>query len=65
MLVNAISLESFPKSTLNLKYEAIDFGSSAKNERANIELFKMYAMDTLCEHDIFRIVSPIDFKFDL
>ena len=31
---------------------------------AAIKLLK-YAVDTPGEHDIFRIVSPIDFKFDL
>ena len=45
--------------------DAIDFGTSAKNKMAAIKLLKMYAMDTPCERDIFRIVSPIDFKFDL
>ena len=30
-----------------------------------IELWNMYAMDTACERDIFRIVSPIDLKLDL
>ena len=32
---------------------------------AAIKLFNMYAIDTHCERDIFRIISPIDFKFDL
>ena len=45
--------------------DAIDFGPSAKNETAVIKLLKMYAMDTPCERDIFRIVSPMDFKFAL
>ena len=45
--------------------DTIHFGPSANNKMAVIELFKMYAMDTPCESDIFRIVVPIDFKFDL
>ena len=45
--------------------EAIDFGPSAKNKMAAINSFKMYAIDIACERDIFRIVSPIDFKFDI
>ena len=32
---------------------------------AAIKLFKMYAMDIPCERDIFKTVSPIDFKFHL
>ena len=44
---------------------AIDFGPSAKTKMAAIKLFYMYAIDTACERDIFRIISPIDFKFDL
>ena len=44
--------------------DAIDFEPSAKH-MATIELFKMYAIDKLCERDILRNVSPIDFKFDL
>ena len=44
---------------------AIDFGPSSKTKMATMELFNMYAIDTPCERDIFRIVSPIDFKFDL
>ena len=43
----------------------IDIGSSAKNKMAAIQLLKIYDMDTPCERDIFRIVSPIDLKFDL
>ena len=43
----------------------VDFGPSAKTKMATIKLFNMYAIDTPCERDIFRIVSPIDFKFDL
>ena len=31
---------------------------------AAIKLLKMYAIDTLCERDILKIISPIDFKFD-
>ena len=45
--------------------EAIDFGPSAKTKMAAIELFNMYAIVTPCECDIFRIVSPIDFKFEI
>ena len=45
--------------------DAIDFGPSAKTKMAAMELFNMHAIDTPCERDIFRIVSPIDFKFDL
>ena len=45
--------------------DTIDFGPSAKNKIAAIKLLKMYAKDTPCERDIFRIVSRIDFKFDL
>ena len=45
--------------------DAIDFGPSAKTKMAAIKIFDMYAIDTPCEHYIFRIVSPIDFKFDL
>ena len=45
--------------------DAIDFGPSANNKMAAIELFKIYAMGIPCEHDISRMVSPIDFKFDL
>ena len=44
--------------------DAIDFGPSAKNKMAAIELLKKYAMDTPCDRDIFRIYSPMDFKFD-
>ena len=44
---------------------AINFGPSAKTMMAAIKLFNMYAIDTPCERDIFRIISPIDFKFDL
>ena len=74
-----LTCEHIHQSTSNLKYDirppqertyyrlvgAIDFGSSAKNKMATIKLFKIYAMDTSCEGDIFRIVSPINFKFDL
>ena len=42
-----------------------DFGPCAKTKMAAIELFNMYAIDTPCERDIFRIISPINFKFDL
>ena len=45
--------------------DAIDFGPSAKNKMAAIGLLKMNTIDTPCECDIFRIVSPIDFKFDI
>ena len=45
--------------------DTFDFGPSAKNKMAAIKLFKMYAMDIPYECDIFRIVSPIDFKVDL
>ena len=69
-----LTREHIHQSTSNLKYDirppqertyyrlvgAIDFGPSAK-----IKLFKIYVMDTPCEGDIFRIVSPINFKFDL
>ena len=41
--------------------DAIDFGPYGKNKMAAIKLFKMYAIDTHCECDIFRIVSPMDF----
>ena len=34
--------------------DAIDFGPCAKTKMAAIELFNMYAIDTHCEHDIFR-----------
>ena len=44
---------------------AIDFGPSAKTKMSAIKLFNMYAIDTPCERDIFRIISSIDFKFDL
>ena len=44
---------------------AIDFGPSAKTKMAAIKLLNMYAIDIPCECDIFRIFSPIDFKFDL
>ena len=44
---------------------AIDFGPSAKAKMAAIKLFNMYAIDIPCERDIFRIISPIVFKFDL
>ena len=43
---------------------AIDFGPSAKTKMSAMELFNMYAIDTPCERDMFRIISPIDFKFD-
>ena len=42
---------------------AIDFGPFAKTKMVAIKLFNMYAIDTPCERDIFRIISPIDFKF--
>ena len=45
--------------------DAIDFGPSDKNKMATMKLLKMYAMDTPCERDIFRIISPINFEFDL
>ena len=45
--------------------DTIDFGPCVKTKMAAIELFNMYAIDTPCERDIFRIVSPINFKFDL
>ena len=45
--------------------DAIDFGPWAKTKMAAIELFNMYAIDTPCERNIFRIISPINFKFDL
>ena len=44
---------------------AIDFRSSAKAKMAAIKLFNMYAIGTPYERDIFRIISPINFKFDL
>ena len=44
--------------------DAIDVGPCAKTKMAAIELFNMYAIDTPCEHDIFRTVLPIDFKSD-
>ena len=44
---------------------AIDFRPSAENKMATLELVNMYAMDTPCERDILRIVSPINLKFDL
>ena len=44
---------------------AIDFGPSAHIKMAAIELFKMYAINTPCERDMFRTVSPIDFKFEI
>ena len=47
------------------RMNAIDFGPSAKTKMAAIKLFNMYAIDTPCERNIFRIISPIDFKFDL
>ena len=43
----------------------IDFGPSTITKMAAIKLFNMYAIDTPCERDIFRIISTIDFKFDL
>ena len=43
---------------------AIDFGPCAKTKMAAIELFNMYAIDTLSESDNFRIVSSIDFKLE-
>ena len=45
--------------------DAIDFGPFAKDKIAAIKLFKMYAIDTLCERDILLIISPINFKIDL
>ena len=45
--------------------DAIDFGLWPKTKMAAIEFFNMYAIDTPCERDIFRIVSPINFKIDL
>ena len=45
--------------------DAIDFGPSAKNKMATIELSKIYAIDRPCERDIFTIVSPIDFKLEI
>ena len=45
--------------------DTIDLGPCVKTKMAAIELFNMYAIDTPCECDIFRIVSPINFKFDL
>ena len=72
MLVKVIAWESFTLSTSDLnqtniiwRMDAIDKGPSANNKLATVELLKMYEMDTPCECDIFRIVSPIDFKFDL
>ena len=44
---------------------AIGFGSSAKTKMATIKRFNMYAIDTHCERDIFIIISPINFKFDV
>ena len=44
---------------------AIDFGPCAKTKMAAIKLLYTYAIDTPCERDIFRIISPINFKFDL
>ena len=44
--------------------DAIDSGAYAKNKMAAIVLFEMYAIDTPCEQDILRNISPIDFKFD-
>ena len=29
------------------------------------ELFKMYTIDNLCDHYIFKTISPIDFKSDI
>ena len=59
-LLNAISLEPFTKSTLYMKFVvkfSIDFGPSAKNKMAAIELFfKVCYMDKLFERDIFRII---------
>ena len=61
-------------SPFNFKFEiyqttentdAIDFGPCAKTKMAAIDIFNMYAIDTPCEHNIFRNVSPINFKFDL
>ena len=34
--------------------DAIDFWPCAKTKMAAIELLNMYAIDTPCEHDIFR-----------
>ena len=34
---------------------AIDFGPTALTKMAAIKLFNMYAIDTPCERDIFRI----------
>ena len=45
--------------------DAMDFGRSSQIKMASIQLFKMYAMDTPCESDIFRTVSPIDLKFQV
>ena len=45
--------------------DSIDFWPSAKNKRAAIELLKIHAIDTPCERDIFRTVSPIDFRFEI
>ena len=44
--------------------DASDFWPCAKTKIAAIKLFNMYAIDTPCERDIFRIISPINFKFD-
>ena len=43
--------------------DTIDFRPSAKIKMAAIELFNLYAIDTPCELDIFRIILPINFKF--
>ena len=39
--------------------DAIDFGPCVKTKMAAIELFNMYAIDTPCEHDIFRTASNL------
>ena len=73
MLVNVISLKPFPQLTSNFKFVFIlsrgrtllILGPYTKNKKAAIKLFKMYAIDTPCERDTFRMVSSIDLKFDL
>ena len=71
-LVNAISLEPLNQLTSNLVYDVIPprgwtlliLGHLLKT-RWPPSNFKIYAIDTPCERDIFRMVSPIDFKFGL
>ena len=57
MLVNAISLKPFPQSTSNLKFVFILIIGQM--------LLILGHLPYACERDIFKTVSPIDFKLEI